>query len=93
LQFYIDTQGPKIHTIHLATDLYLKKGSVISIVVRMESDLEEISIHIDYNELINDIEFGIERDVDFIALLFVMEAADVFQLKELLCDKEGKMNL
>lgn len=150
----LDTQGPEIRTGHLATDLDLKKGSVISIVVRGESDPEETSIHIDYDDLIGtvlagdkitvdnglinlevlekqervmrcrvldggvlkskrhvnlpgvrvnlpaitqkdrrDIKFGISRDVDYIALSFVREAADVLQLKELLGDKIGKIKI
>ena len=48
----LDTQGPEIRTGHLASDLDLKKGSVISIVVRGESDPEETSIQIDYDDLI-----------------------------------------
>ena len=150
----LDTQGPEIRTGRLASDLDLKKGSVISIVVRGESDPEETSIHIDYDDLIStvlagdkitvdsglinlevlekhdrmmrcrvldggvlkskrhvnlpgvrvnlpaitkkdrrDIEFGIARDVDYIALSFVREAADVFQLKELLGNKVGKIKI
>ena len=150
----LDTQGPEIRTGHLASDLDLKKDSVISIVVRGESDPEETSIHIDYDDLIGtvlagdkitvdnglinlevlekqervmrcrvldggvlkskrhvnlpgvrvnlpaitqkdrrDIKFGISRDVDYIALSFVREAADVLQLKELLGDKIGKIKI
>ena len=54
----LDTQGPEIRTGHLATDLDLKKGSVISIVVRGESDPEETSIHIDYDDLIGTVLVG-----------------------------------
>ena len=150
----LDTQGPEIRTGHLASDLDLKKGSVISIVVRGESNPEETSIHIDYDDLIGtvlagdkitvdnglinlevlekqervmrcrvldggvlkskrhvnlpgvwvnlpaitqkdrrDIKFGISRDVDYIALSFVREATDVLQLKELLCEKIGKIKI
>jgi len=150
----LDTQGPEIRTGHLASDLDLKKGSVISIVVRGESDPEETSIHIDYDDLIStvlagdkitvdsglinlevlekhermmrcrvldggvlkskrhvnlpgvrvnlpaitkkdrrDIEFGIASDVDYIALSFVREAADILQLKELLGKKVGKIKI
>lgn len=38
----------------------------------------------------NDIAFGLEKDVDFIALSFVRDAADILQLNELLGDKFGK---
>ena len=150
----LDTQGPEIRTGHLASDLDLKKGSVISIVVRGESDPEETSIHIDYDDLIRtvqagdkitvdsglinlevlekhermmrcrvldggvlkskrhvnlpgvrvnlpaitkkdrrDIKFGIASDVDYIALSFVREAADILQLKELLGNKVGKIKI
>ena len=54
----LDTQGPEIRTGHLASDLDLKKGSVISIVVRGESDAEETSIHIDYDDLISTVLAG-----------------------------------
>ncbi len=150
----LDTQGSEIRTGHLASDLDLKKGSVISIVVRGESDPEETSIHIDYDDLIRtvqagdkitvdsglinlevlekhermmrcrvldggvlkskrhvnlpgvrvnlpaitkkdrrDIKFGIASDVDYIALSFVREAADILQLKELLGNKVGKIKI
>ncbi|MEC8980039.1 MAG: pyruvate kinase, partial [SAR324 cluster bacterium] len=150
----LDTQGPEIRTGRLASDLDLKKGSVISIVVRGESDPEETSIHIDYDDMIStvlagdkitvdsglinlevlekhermmrcrvldggvlkskrhvnlpgvrinlpaitkkdrrDVEFGIARDVDYIALSFVREAADILQLKEILGNKVGKIKV
>ena len=38
-----------------------------------------------------DIIFGIEKDVDYIALSFVREAADISQLKNLLGEKKGKI--
>ena len=40
-----------------------------------------------------DILFGIEQEVDFIALSFVREASDVFQLKELLGTKANKIKV
>lgn len=40
-----------------------------------------------------DILFGVEAGVDFIALSFVREAADVHQLNELLGDKAGKIKV
>ena len=150
----LDTQGPEIRTGNLASNLDLKKNSIISIVIRGESNPEETSIHIDYEDLIKsvlpgdkitvdnglinleilekhqrmmrcrvldggllkskshvnlpgvrinlppitqkdqrDIIFGIEKDVDYIALSFVREAADVSQLKELLGEKKGKIKI
>ena len=60
----IDTQGPEIRTGHIVSDLDLKKGSVISIVVRGESDPEETSIHIDYDDLIRTVQAGDKITVD-----------------------------
>lgn len=40
-----------------------------------------------------DILFGIEQGVDFIALSFVREAKDILELKELLGDKVGKIKI
>ena len=37
----LDTQGPKIRTGHLSSNLDLKKGSVISIMIRGASEVEE----------------------------------------------------
>ena len=42
---------------------------------------------------IKDILFGLERDVDFIALSFVREAGDIQQLKDLMGDKVGKVKI
>ena len=41
----------------------------------------------------NDILFGLEKDVDFVALSFVRDAADIHQLNELLGDKYGKIKV
>ena len=60
----LDTQGPEIRTGHLASDLDLKKGSVISIVVRGESEVEETSIHVDYDDLISSVHAGDKITVD-----------------------------
>ena len=150
----LDTQGPEIRTGHRGVDLNLKQGQLISVVVRGADDVEESSIHIDYeglietvqagdkitvdNGLINlevlskqhftmqcrvidggllkgkrhvnlpgvrvnlpaitekdreDILFGVDQGVDFIALSFVREAADVRQLRDLLGDKADKIKV
>ena len=141
----LDTQGPEIRTGDMADDLHLNEGDTISIVARGAENVEESSIHINYDDLINDvdvgdtitvdnglinlevlekhdrmmqvkvidggllkskrhvnlpgirvnlpaitekdrrdIEFGMSQGVDFIALSFVREAADIEQLRELL---------
>ena len=151
----LDTQGPEIRTGDLANELELKNGSVISISVRDNVDVESSSIHINYDDLIDtvsvgdritvdngiinfevlekmsdgtmtckvidggilkskrhvnlpgirvnlpaitkkdkaDILFALEHQVDFIALSFVREAADIAELKELLGDKIGKIKI
>jgi len=60
----LDTQGPEIRTGHLASDLDLKKGSVISIVIRGESEAEETSIHVDYDDIIGTVLAGDKITVD-----------------------------
>jgi len=141
----LDTQGPEIRTGVRESDLDLKTGDEISITVRDGVDVEESSIRINYDELIDtvnvgdkitvdnglinlevlekdnnrmrckvldggklgskkhvnlpgirvnlpaitqkdreDILFGIERELDYIALSFVREAKDVLQLRELI---------
>jgi pyruvate kinase len=141
----LDTQGPEIRTGVRESDLDLKAGDEISITVRDDVNVEESSIRINYDELIEtvsvgdkitvdnglinlevlekdnnrmrcmvldggklgskkhvnlpgirvnlpaitqkdreDILFGIERELDYIALSFVREASDVLQLRELI---------
>jgi pyruvate kinase len=141
----LDTQGPEIRTGVRESDLDLKAGDEISITVRDGVDVEESSIRINYDELIEtvnvgdkitvdnglinlevlekdnnrmrckvldggklgskkhvnlpgirvnlpaitqkdreDILFGLERELDYIALSFVREANDVLQLRELI---------
>lgn len=143
----LDTQGPEIRTGVLESDLNLKQDDVITITVRDETDVEESSIRIHYEELIDtvnvgdkitvdnglinlqvlekdnrlmkckvleggvlgskkhvnlpgirvnlpaitakdreDILFGLERELDYIALSFVREAKDVLELRKLIQD-------
>lgn len=151
----LDTQGPEIRTGDLASELELRNGSVITITVRDNKDIEESSFHIDYADLIDtvsvgdritvdngiinlevlekhdqstmkckvidggvlkskrhvnlpgirvnlpaitkkdkaDILFGIEQQVDFVALSFVREAADIRELRDLMGDKAGKIKV
>ncbi len=60
----LDTQGPEIRTGHLSSNLDLKKGSVISIMIRGASEVEETSIHIDYDDLISSVHAGDKITVD-----------------------------
>lgn len=150
----LDTQGPEIRTGDMANDLHLTEGDTVSIVARGAEDVESSSIHVNYDDLINDvdvgdmitvdnglinlevlskqarvmqvkvidggllkskrhvnlpgirvnlpaitdkdrrdIEFGMHQGVDFIALSFVRQAADVHELRELLGDKADKIKI
>jgi pyruvate kinase len=154
----LDTQGPEIRTGVRESDLDLKAGDEISITVRDDVNVEESSIRINYDELIDtvnvgdkitvdnglinlevlekdknrmrckvldggklgskkhvnlpgirvnlpaitqkdreDILFGIERELDYIALSFVREADDVLQLRKLIeehrPDKAGTIKI
>ncbi|HAZ94094.1 MAG TPA: pyruvate kinase [Porticoccaceae bacterium] len=150
----LDTQGPEIRTGDMANDLHLTEGDTISIVARGAEDVESSSIHVNYDDLINDvdvgdmitvdnglinlevlskqervmqvkvidggllkskrhvnlpgirvnlpaitdkdrrdIEFGMHQGVDFIALSFVRQAADVHELRELLGNKADKIKI
>lgn len=60
----LDTQGPEIRTGDIANELHLKKGDTISVVARGEEDVEASSIHINYEDLINDVNVGDMITVD-----------------------------
>jgi pyruvate kinase len=150
----LDTQGPEIRTGDMVDELHLNEGDIISIVARGAEDVESSSIHINYEDLIHDvdmgdiitvdnglinlevlskqervmkvkvidggllkskrhvnlpgirvnlpaitdkdrrdIQFGMEQGVDFIALSFVRQAADVNQLRELLGDRSKDIKI
>lgn len=59
----LDTQGPEIRTGTLEQDFELKEGSVVSITVRA-TDVEQSSIQINYEELIDTVEVGDRITVD-----------------------------
>lgn len=60
----LDTQGPEIRTGDMANDLHLNDGDTISIVARGTEDVESTSIHINYDDLINDVDVGDMITVD-----------------------------
>ena len=60
----IDTQGPEIRTGDMVNDLHLTEGDTISIVARGAEDVESSSIHINYEDLINDVDVGDMITVD-----------------------------
>ncbi len=59
----LDTQGPEIRTGTLERDFELKEGSVITISVRA-TEVEESSIQIHYDELMDTVEVGDRITVD-----------------------------
>mgnify|MGYP001308463480 CR=1 FL=1 len=150
----LDTQGPEIRTGDMVGDLHLNEGDVISIVARGAEDVESSSIHINYADLINDVDvgdtitvdnglinlevlskqervlqvkvidggllkskrhvnlpgirvnlpaitdkdrrdikFGMEQGVDFIALSFVRQAADIVALRDLLGERADEIKV
>src|SRR5690606_8584034 len=60
----IDTQGPEIRTGDIKNELNLKEGDVISVVARAGADVEESSIHINYEDIIHDVAVGDRITVD-----------------------------
>ena len=150
----LDTQGPEIRTGDIANDLHLKTDDIISIVVRGSDNVEESSIQINYEDLMEDtnigdtitvdnglinlqvlekqdrlmkvkvidggllkskrhvnlpgirvnlpaitekdkrdIDFGVKRGVDFIALSFVREAEDINSLKKILGENQNRIKI
>ena len=60
----LDTQGPEIRTGDMVNDLHLNEGDTISIVARGAENVEESSIHVNYDDLINDVDIGDTITVD-----------------------------
>ena len=59
----LDTQGPEIRTGVLQSDLHISEGDVITVSVRAD-DVEESSIHINYEDIINEVQIGEKITVD-----------------------------
>lgn len=59
----LDTQGPEIRTGNLQNDLQLNEGDVITVSVRAD-DVEQSSLHINYKDLINQVNVGDKITVD-----------------------------
>ncbi|MEJ6743790.1 MAG: pyruvate kinase [Porticoccaceae bacterium] len=79
----LDTQGPEIRTGDMANDLHLNEGDTISIVARGAEDVESTSIHINYDDLINDVDVGdiITVDNGLINLEVLSKKDRVMQVK------------
>lgn len=60
----LDTQGPEIRTGDVIDELHLKQGDTIAVVARGEEDVEASSIHINYEDLIHDVDVGDMITVD-----------------------------
>ncbi len=60
----LDTQGPEIRTGDIAKELQLKKGDIISIKVRGSEDVEQTSIHVNYDDLVDSVQIGDRITVD-----------------------------
>ncbi|MET0379618.1 MAG: pyruvate kinase [Spongiibacteraceae bacterium] len=60
----LDTQGPEIRTGDLNQDLYLKEGEVISVSVRSGDNVEETSLQINYEDLLEAVNIGDRITVD-----------------------------
>ena len=54
----MDTQGPAIRTGDLKTNLELEPGQRIALTVRGEQSEEHVSVHVNYDELVDDISLG-----------------------------------
>lgn len=60
----LDTQGPEIRTGDLGNELNLKDGDIISVVARVDADVESSSIHINYDDIVNAVDIGDRITVD-----------------------------
>ena len=54
----LDTQGPAIRTGDLSNELDLRQGAIVSVTTRGSMDVEESSIHIDYADLLEQVDVG-----------------------------------
>lgn len=79
----LDTQGPEIRTGDMDNELHLNEGDIISIVARGAEDVEASSIHINYDDLINDVDIGdiITVDNGLINLQVLRKEERVMQVK------------
>ena len=60
----LDTQGPEIRTGDIAKELKLKQGDIISVAVRGSEDVEQTSIHVNYDDLVDSVQIGDRITVD-----------------------------
>jgi pyruvate kinase len=60
----LDTQGPEIRTGDLLQELHLKEGDIISVNVRSGDNVEETSLQINYEDLLETVDIGDRITVD-----------------------------
>lgn len=60
----LDTQGPEIRTGDLSQELHLKEGDVITVSVRSGDDVEQTSLQINYEDLLEAVNTGDRITVD-----------------------------
>lgn len=60
----LDTQGPEIRTGDLAEDLHVQAGDVITVSVRSGENVEETSLQINYEDLLEAVDIGDRITVD-----------------------------
>ncbi|HEY8385981.1 MAG TPA: pyruvate kinase [Porticoccaceae bacterium] len=60
----LDTQGPEIRTGVVTEDLNLRPGDVVTVVARLDADVESRSILINYQDIISDVNVGDRITVD-----------------------------
>lgn len=60
----LDTQGPEIRTGDLNQELHLKEGDVITVSVRSGDDVEQTSLQINYEDLLEAVDIGDRITVD-----------------------------
>lgn len=60
----LDTQGPEIRTGDLSQDLHLKEGDDITVNVRSSDNVEETSLQINYEDLLEAVDIGDRITVD-----------------------------
>lgn len=60
----LDTQGPEIRTGDLSQDLHVAEGDVITVSVRSSDNVEETSLQINYEDLLDAVDIGDRITVD-----------------------------
>src|SRR5688572_8139127 len=90
----LDTQGPAIRTGDLSNDLDLRQGAIVSVTTRGPMDVEESSIHIDYEDLLEQVNVGDKITVDNgLINLEVLEKEERHKSEEHTSELQSQSNL